>query len=175
MPQHTGGAINRLEKQVVTMVSEDNAQIAVSDDESKATTSGNHTFKGTYQNDNLPQAHLIDSIGSSFEPVAQPTAILPFRCYLMSNGQEAAPRRIYISGNNDEEPIEETTERKLTIYSKNKTIHIESTLEKEAVGTIYDLSGQLIKRLTIQPMTKKIIPVSSRGIYIVNKQKVAVP
>lgn len=71
--------------------------------------------------------------------------------------------------------IEETTERKLTIYSKNKTIHIESTLEKEAVVTIYDLSGQLIKRLTIQPMTKKIIPVSSRGIYIVNKQKVAVP
>lgn len=175
MPQHTGGAINRLEKQVVTMVSEDNAQIAVSDDESKATAVGNHTFKGIYQNDNLINAHLIDSVGGSFNTTTEVTKAVPFRGYLETSSSPAPPKRIFISGEAEEnEPIEEITERGLTIYGKNQAIYIESTLEYEAKVTIYSMSGQVVRHVTVQPMSKEIVPVSSRGIYFVNQKKIAV-
>lgn len=36
------------------------------------------------------------------------------------------------------------------------------------------LSGQVIKRITIQHMDKEVVPVPSRGVYIVNEKKVAV-
>ena len=175
MPQHTGGAINRLEKQVVTMVSEDTAQIAVSDYESKATAVGNYTFKGIYQNDNLINAYLIDSEGGSFNTTTEVTKAVPFRGYLETSSSPAPPKRIFISGEAEEnEPIEEITERGLTIYGKNQAIYIESTLEYEAKVTIYSMSGQVVRHVTVQPMSKEIVPVSSRGIYLVNQKKIAV-
>ena len=78
-----------------------------------------------------------------------------------------------VTGETDE-PMEEVTERGLTIYGKKDAIYIESTLEHEATVIIYGLSGQVIAQVKVQPMTKEVVTVPSRGVYIVNKRKVAV-
>ena len=94
---------------------------------------------------------------------------------MKTSGTQDSPKRIFISGAAEEnEPIEEITERGLTIYGKNQAIYIESTLEYEAKLTIYSMSGQVMRHITVQPMSKEIVPVSSRGIYLVNQKKIAV-
>ena len=86
-----------------------------------------------------------------------------------------APRRILIgSATEEEEPIEDIAHRGLTIYGKKEAIYIESTLEYETTVTIYSLSGQVVSRVKVMPMGKEVVTVPSRGVYIVNKRKVAV-
>jgi len=53
-------------------------------------------------------------------------------------------------------------------------IVIESTLDVPANVTITTTAGRTLKQISVQPGTKVTVPVNSRGIYIVNHQKVAV-
>ena len=173
-PSNTASTISKLDKQVVTMVSEDNATIAVTDDEKEDRTKevNGYSFVGTYQKENLSNSYLINDAGDSFVSGAES---VPFRGYLVVPSSPAPPKRVFISGAAEEnEPIEEITERGLTIYGKNQAIYIESTLEYEAKVTIYSMSGQVVRHVTVQPMSKEIVPVSSRGIYLVNQKKIAV-
>ena len=172
-PQNTATEIEKLEKQVVTMVSASKTTIGVTDDENRAAEKKGYKFIGTYQKETLlAGAYLINDAGDSFVSGAES---VPFRGYLVVPSSPAPPKRIFISGAAEEnEPIEEITERGLTIYGKNQAIYIESTLEYEAKVTIYSMSGQVMRHITVQPMSKEIVPVSSRGIYLVNQKKIAV-
>lgn len=175
IPANTSNAIGKLNKQVITMVSTDKAEIAVSDDEMRSTSANGYTFKGVYQTETLSDGYMIDEAGGEFDAVTTVATTVPFRGYLVAPSSPAPPRRIFISGAAEEdEPMDEITNRGLTIYSKNQAIYIESTLEYETTVIVYSLSGQVIKRITIQPMDKEVVPVPSRGVYIVNEKKVAV-
>ncbi len=178
VPEHTETSIGRLDKQVVTFVSTAGATIGVTDDATLDKTAGSYNFVGTYQIKDIKDidGYLINTDGSAFEKANDQSAV-PFRGYLLKKqAQQDAPKRIFISGAAEEveEPAEEVIERGLTIYGKNQAIYIESTLEHEATLTIFTMSGQVVKRITLQPMSKEVIPVTSRGIYLVNQKKVAV-
>ena len=174
VPENTANRIDPLQKQVVTMVSAPGTTIAVTDDEKNRTKEVNgYHFVGTYQKENLSNSYLINDAGDSFVSGAES---VPFRGYLVkTSGTQDSPKRIFISGAAEEdEPMEEVTNRGLTIYGKKDAIYIESTLEHEATVVIYGLSGQVVARVTVQPMSKEVVKVPSRGVYIVNKRKVAV-
>ena len=174
VPQNTATEIAKLDKQVVTMVSAPNTIIAVTDGEDRTKVVDNgYSLVGTYQKENLSNSYLINDAGDSFVSGAES---VPFRGYLVkTSGTQAPPKRIFISGAAEEdEPMEEVTNRGLTIYGKKDAIYIESTLEYETTVIIYGLSGQVIARVKVQPMSKEVVTVPSRGVYIVNNRKVAV-
>lgn len=174
VPQNTYTPIAKLDKQVVTMVSTDNTTIAVTDDENLVKEVNGYQFAGTYQAKDI-NGYLMNADGSAFEAANNATTV-PFRGYLIKSGNNGnAPRRILIgNATEEEEPIEDITNRGLTIYGKKDAIYIESTLEYEATVTIYSLSGQVISRVNVKPMTREVVTVPSRGVYIANKRKVAV-
>lgn len=112
------------------MVSTDTAEIAVSDDEMRSTSANGYgyTFKGVYQTETLSDGYMIDEAGGEFDAVTTVATTVPFRGYLVAPSSPAPPRRIFISGATEEdEPMDEITNRGLTIYSKNQAIYIEST------------------------------------------------
>ena len=174
VPQNTYTPIAKLDKQVVTMVSTKNTAIAVTDDENLVKEVNGYQFAGTYQAKDI-NGYLMNADGSAFEAANNATTV-PFRGYLIKSGNNgSAPRRILIgNATEEEEPIEDITNRGLTIYGKKDAIYIESTLEYETTVTIYSLSGQVISRVNVKPMTREVVTVPSRGVYIVNKRKVAV-
>jgi hypothetical protein len=53
-------------------------------------------------------------------------------------------------------------------------ICVESTLEYPTTVTISNVAGKILKQFTIQPGTKVTVPVNNRGVYIVNRHKIAV-
>ena len=180
-PENIATAIENLDKQVVTFVSKDGVTIGVTDEANLVKSdNGYNFFVGTYQTNDI-NGYLINADGSAFvkpdaqssQPIAQSS--IPFRGYLMTT-TSGAPKRIFISGaaEEKEEPAEDVIERGLTIYSKDGAIYVESTLEHEATVVIYSTSGQVVARIKIQPMSKEVVTVPSRGVYIVNNRKVAV-
>ena len=172
-PQNTATHIAKLDKQVVTMVSTNKAVIAVTDDKNLVKEVNGYQFVGTYQAKDI-NGYLMNADGSAFEATNSTT--VPFRGYLIAPSGSTPPKRIVIGSKNEdvEEPMEEIANRGLTIYGKKEAIYIESTLEHEATVVIYGLSGQVVARVTVQPMSKEVVTVPSRGVYIVNNRKVAV-
>ncbi|MBR5846540.1 MAG: hypothetical protein IKY72_01915 [Bacteroidaceae bacterium] len=173
VPEHTGDDIAKLAPQVVTFVSVNNAKIAITDvalAEQKAKV-GDYSYTGALINEPIGSNYVLDGKGEKF---TYSGALVPFRAY-MSASSDAAPRHILIgNAGQEEEPTEEILQRGLKIWGKGEAIYIESTLEYEAVVTIHSLSGQIVNRVTVKPMSKEVVPVSSRGVYIVNNKKVAV-
>lgn len=172
-PQNTAEHIAKLDKQVVTMVSTDNTAIAVTDDENLVRKVNGYQFVGTYQAKDIT-GYLMNAEGDAF--VAGNSTTVPFRGYLGKQGNgSVAPRRILI-GNavQEEKQMEEVADRGLAIYSKRGAIYIESTLDHEAVVVVYSLSGQVVNRIKVMPMSKEKVEVPSRGVYIANNRKVAV-
>ena len=180
-PKNTSINIDKLDKQVVTFVSEVGATIGVTDADDAEDADdlvepdNDYDFVGTYYQTNNINGYLINADGSAFEKANDQSSV-PFRGYLVVPSSPDPPKRIFISGaaEEEEEPAEDVIERGLTIYSKDGAIYVESTLEHEATLTIHTMSGQVVKRITLQPMSKEVIPVTSRGIYLVNQKKVAV-
>lgn len=173
-PKNTGNTIAKLPAQVVTMVSVDNDIIPISDEALKSVGAGDYDYKGVFDNATVAgTTYVLNAQGSEFDMQSN-AKILPFRAY-MSGTAGAAPRRILI-GNaaEEEEPEEGILERGLHIYGKKDAIYIESTLDCEAVVVIYGISGQVISRVKVMPMSKETVAVPSRGIYIANNRKVTV-
>ena len=174
VPEHTGDDIDKLDPQVVTFVSVNNAKIAITDEalaEQKTKVGNNYSYTGALINEPIGSNYVLDGEGEKF---THSGALVPFRAY-MSASLGAAPRHILIgNAGQEEEPTEEILQRGLKIWGKGEAIYIESTLEYEAVVTIHSLSGQIVNRVTVKPMSKEVVPVSSRGVYIVNNKKVAV-
>ena len=82
-----------------------------------------------------------------------------------------------IIGNSDveaDEPALMPVEQTLNIWSENRSIWIENNTESAATLTIFTSGGQLVKRVTVQPLAKEFVPVQGRGIYMVGGTKVVV-
>ena len=173
-PANTNSEIAKLNAQVVTFVSVDNAEIAVTDEalSTQTATVGKYNYTGALVHSNRGEKYVLDNAGGAFQN--ETGSIVPFRAY-MSIAASGTPRRILIgNASEEEEPAEDIAHRGLTIYGKRDAIYIESTLEYETTVTIYSLSGQVIARVNVKPMTREVVTVPSRGIYIANKRKVAV-
>ena len=130
--------------------------------------SGNVTY-------NAGTAFLKDGVAGS--------ATVPFRAYISSNNTAGRVQTrganltnaLYIgyAGNNDQ--LEDRASLGgLIIYSQDMNICVESTLDYETQVTIYTVAGKLLKRFNIKPATKVTVPVNNRGVYIVNRKKIAV-
>lgn len=168
-PKNTATSIRKLDKQLVTFVSEFGAEIA----ETVEKKPGNgYNFVGTYQTKDI-YGYLINAEGSAFVK-ANAQSSIPFRGYLTTPTRGGA-RKIFIGAAAEEdEPQDDIDNRGITVYGRRGGIYIESTLEDEAVVTIYRLNGQLVQKVAVLPMGKVFVPVVLRGIYIVNRQKVSV-
>ncbi len=199
VPQNTAAtspaALDEL-GQVITFVSNKNVSIDVTQSEydDYATTLSGFTFTPNYQTRTLPGAttYLLNAAGDAFqnnpgtelEPGAQTS--VPFRAYFTKVSTNGAPRRtgaqstpyadmLYIGYAASGDQLEElAAQGGLLIYSQNMKICVESTLEYPTEVTITTVEGKQLKQFTIQPATKVSVPVNSRGVYIVNHQKIAV-
>ena len=192
-PSNTASAIPKLDPQVITFISVDNAVINVTNTEySDAITASTHNgyiFKPTYQTQQVSNAYMLNvdddetTVDGRVFELNQTVTTVPFRPYITAvsqNGQvqkRAATRAsmLYIGYTGDVDQLVETSvDRGLYIYGEHMNIVIESTLDVPAPVTIYTVAGKLLKQLTIQPGTKVTVPVNNRGVYIVNRHKIAV-
>jgi len=184
LPQNTyAHTWTTLPAQTVTYASATAAAITVTDGMSLATTkkeSGmDYSFRGTFLNEAGATAYYdVNADGTAFLAVAS-GAKVPFRAYFdVTTSSTPAPRRIVI-GNSDkdgepEEPMADILTRGLKIYGQKDAIVIESTLDYETTVVVTTVSGKLIGRITVKPEGREVVPVNSRGVYIANRQKVAV-
>lgn len=184
----------KIDAQAVTFISKDGAVIGVSDDDYTTAwtnnTDGSYTFKPTYQAKTITDGYLLKpddadvtttNDGKIFELKASATTI-PFRAYMTAANNQQAQRRagtradvLYIGYTGNVDQLEEAAvNRGLYIYGDHMNIVIESTLEVAAPVTITTVAGRTLKQLTVQPGTKVTVPVNSRGVYIVNRHKIAV-
>ena len=174
VPSNTNKEIAKLSPQVVTFVSVDNAVIDVTDNAllDKTTQVDKYSYTGAFINRARSDAYVLNDAGSAFQN--ETGSIVPFRAY-MSTAASGAPGRLHIgNATEEEEQLEDITNRGLTIYGKKNVIYIESSLEYEATVVIYSPSGQMITRVKVQPKSKETVKVPSRGIYIANNRKVTV-
>ena len=181
-----------LEPQVITFVSGDATVIDVTDLEYaqsiKTDNSTGYSFVPTYQTKTLGDAQtdvfLMADNGTKMVRNSTATTV-PFRAYLTgpANAQSnPAPSRmatrgdvLFISYTGDSDSMEETAaDRGLYIYNDHMNICIESSLEYSTTVTISNIAGKILKQFTIQPGTKVTVPVNNRGVYIVNRHKIAV-
>ena len=181
----------QLDRQTITFVSAAGQTIGVSDTDYETAVSvqgGNYAFKPTYQTKELdgPTTWLLNSTtGTTFQNNdAQSSTVktVPFRAYLAGTTVSNSPKRAVTRGSllsigytgNQDNLEEKAIQGGLTIYGQDMNIIVESTLELPAQVTVTTTAGKQLKKFTIQPGTKVQIPVNSRGIYIVNHQKIAV-
>jgi hypothetical protein len=174
-------------RQTITFVSKSGQTIAVTDGEYNVTPDDDgYAYHPIYQTKTVANAYVVTDGGTKFTKTASVTTV-PFRAYLTkttpaSPAQSRTATRaaadievLYISNLSDNDQMEQiVVDRSLNAYAEGMAICIESTLETPATITITSASGKLLKQFTIQPGTKVTVPVNSRGIYIVNRHKVAV-
>ena len=182
----------QLDAQVLTFVSGDATVIGITDQEYiqsiKTDNSTGYEFVPTYQTRTIGDAQtdvfLLADNGTKMVRNSTATTA-PFRAYLTGPApaqQNPAPARkgtrgdiLYISYSGDSDSMEETAaDRGLYIYNDHMNICVESTLEYPTTVTISNVAGKILKQFTIQPGTKVTVPVNSRGVYIVNRHKIAV-
>ena len=182
----------QLDAQVITFVSGDATVIGVTDTEYtnsiKTDNSTGYSFVPTYQTRTIGDAQtdvfLLADNGTKMVRNSTATTA-PFRAYLTGPAvaqSNPAPSRkgtrgdiLYISYTGDSDSMEETAaDRGLYIYNDHMNICVESTLEYPTTVTISNVAGKILKQFTIQPGTKVTVPVNNRGVYIVNRHKIAV-
>ena len=180
--QHTAGQPAKLDAQVMTFISPNaGTTIGVTDEEyaDKSVTADGYVYKPNYKTETV-SAYMLNNTGNSFVS-ATDVQTVPFRAY-MTAASSPAPKRagtradvLYIGYTGDVDNLEETAvDRGLNIYGEDMNIVVESTLEYEAKVTVTNVAGKVLKQFTIQPGTKVTVPVNNRGVYIVNRKKVAV-
>ena len=171
--------------QTITFIGVKGQTIGVTDNQYNVSADANgYAYNPIYQTKDVPHAYLLSTDGTKFEQKAD-AATVPFRAYLTKTSS-GAPRRLetraaadpdvfYISNPSDNDQMEQIViDRGLKAYAQGMAICIESTLDIPATVTITSVSGKLLKQFTIQPATKVTVPVNSRGVYIVNHNKIAV-
>ena len=181
----TGATFPTLDKQTVSYLSAEGAEIAVSDDMSLTTASGSYNFRGTFLNDRIAtESYTLNAAGDAFEykAVASGDAV-PFRAHFNVTAASGAPQRgtraqTILIGNREIDNIGDPDlmngGKGLKITSDNMTIYIESSLGETVILNVTSAAGKLIKVVPVLPGTKVAVPVSNRGIYLVNRTKVAV-
>ncbi|MBR4792935.1 MAG: hypothetical protein IK038_04635 [Bacteroidaceae bacterium] len=189
---HSSINIGNLSQQTIIFMSTENQIINVTDTVDyisssavvEAQSNSAFKFRPAYQALPVTNAYMMADDGMKLEYNAQATTV-PFRAYMSGPvksqgaqqraGTRATPNVLYIGYTGDSDRLVETpAERGLNITGQSMQITIESTLDVPATVTITTTAGRLLKQFIIQPGTKVTVPVNSRGIYIVNRHKIAV-
>jgi hypothetical protein len=171
-----------LDPQVITFVSPDaGTTIKVTQQEyaDAATTKNGYVFKPNYKTQTV-DAYVLNAAGDKFEHSGSAQAV-PFRAFLATASNPAQGRvgtradALFIGYMGNSDPLVETpVQRGLNIYGESLAIVIENNMTEPATVTVTTAAGKLLKQFNLLPGTKATVPVNSRGIYIVNRQKVAV-
>jgi len=195
IPQNTYAPIDRLNKQVISFVSNPAVTIGVSDDEiaGKVVNYGgnDYTFMPSYKNVSLNgndgTYFTLDAAGDSYDKLAAATTteVSAFRPYFIATASGGAKefrgmtRSIAFSTNASQMYVEEEEDDidaigQLIVRASKGKIIVSSTLAKAKDVTIVTATGSLLNRFTIQPGETIETPVTASGIYVVNKKKLSV-
>ena len=178
----------KLNKQLITFVSDARALVDVSDDEMTDVSHNGYSFKPNYLHTDLSagsDSYTISADGSSYEKVpttGDAITVYPFRPYFEATPAPARPYRSIIFNDmpdsfseQEEEPApDESVDGKLTIRTGRHKIIVSSTLDHSAPVRIHALNGITLASFVIEPGQTIETPVSHGGIYLVNRKKLIV-
>ncbi len=170
----------KLDKQVISFVSEPEITIGVSDEEVSAVTANtNYSFMPNYMSKKV-EGYLLNSDGSSFDKTATATVSIPFRPYFVANssggsakGRKAIEHIVFdqedsaFTFEDNNNPRKEEVGGELTFYVKKQLIGVTSSLQKATDVAIFNTSGLTIASFTIQPNETIETPLPTSGVYII--------
>ncbi len=171
----------KLDKQVISFVSEPEITIGVSDEEVSAVTANtNYSFMPNYMSKKV-EGYLMNAEGSSFDVTPEGGAMtIPFRPYFVANssggsvkGRKAIEHIVFdqedsaFTFEDNNNPRKEEVGGELTFYVKKQLIGVTSSLQKATDVAIFNTSGLTIASFTIQPNETIETPLPTSGVYII--------
>ncbi len=169
----------KLDKQVISFVSEPEITIKVSDDEPKASPVNGYKFMPNYMSKKV-EGYLMNAEGSSFDVTPEGGAMtIPFRPYFIAASTNSAKGRKAIEHivfdqedsaftfEDNNNPRKEEVGGELTFYVKKQLIGVTSSLQKATDVAIFNTSGLTIASFTIQPNETIETPLPTSGVYII--------
>ena len=188
--RNTAAAIAKLDKQIISFVSDKGVNIKISDKEltDNAVTYGGYTFKPSYLNELLEAGtsnYALNHTGSSFDQVPTVGAATPipaFRPYFFAAGgsspakgmRESFAKRIIFGGTDNDlrDGPETVLDGSLEIYTRGYNIVTTSHLKEATVIRIATAAGATFANYVLQPGETIETTVPNTGVYVVNKKKV---
>ena len=167
---------DKLDKQIVTFVS--NAGVSISDSESEmaGVTKDGYVFKPNYLNQEVT-GYLMNAAGDKFAQTATATATVPFRPYFVA-ATSGAPRRnapkyiVFDSADSSfaigDEENQDNVAESVDIYAKNRKVVVTSHLRSATDVRIFNLSGLCIANFNIEPGQTIEHPIYHDGVYVVH-------
>ena len=189
-PKNTAALISKLDKQILTFVSNKREHIGVSDDETGGTVvkydNNDYTFKPSYLNETLKAGnYLLNSTGNAYESYetyktreTDEPRVSAFRPYFTvsasNNARQYVAKRIVFGGTNGDmyDGPESALGGGLEIYVKDHKIITTSHLKEATTISIVNVGGISLANYVLQPGKTVETPVQNAGVYIVNKKKV---
>ena len=169
----------KLDKQVISFVSEPEITIKVSDDEPKASPVNGYKFMPNYMSKKV-EGYLMNAEGSSFDVTPEGGAMtIPFRPYFIAastnpaKGRKAIEHIVFdqedsaFTFEDNNNPRKEEVGGELTFYVKKQLIGVTSSLQKATDVAIFNTSGLTIASFTIQPNETIETPLPTSGVYII--------
>ncbi len=169
----------KLDKQVISFVSEPEITIEVSDDELKASPVNGYKFMPNYMSKKV-DGYLMNAEGGSFDVTPEGGAMtIPFRPYFIAASTNSAKGRKAIEHivfdqedsaftfEDNNNPRKEEVGGELTFYVKKQLIGVTSSLQKATDVAIFNTSGLTIASFTIQPNETIETPLPTSGVYII--------
>ena len=187
---NTAVAIPKLEKQIISFVSDKGAGIGVSDTEltEKTVEYGDgtkYTFKPSYLNTSLEAStnnYALNAAGNSFDKVTETTNVSAFRPYFTAaavsgNGSRSFFTKKIIFGGTDNDlrdGPETVLDGSLEIYTRGYNIVTTSHMKEATTIRIITAAGAIFSDYVLQPGETIETTVPNTGVYVVNKKKVFV-
>ena len=173
IPSYTYEAVDKLDKQIVTFASQQNASIKVSDDEMAGVAHNGYTFKPNYLTQEVAAGdYVLSATGGSYDKTTAATTVLPFRPYFTSTASGVRTRSIVfsdeisdINGDDDLKPLRDG--EGLIVKPGQHKIIVESRMRSETEVRILTPAGITMKTFTIQPGEVIETRIINQGIYIV--------
>ena len=169
----------KLDKQVISFVSEPEITIEVSDDELTASPINGYKFMPNYMSKKV-EGYLMNAEGGSFDVTPEGGAMtIPFRPYFIAASTNSAKGRKAIEHivfdqedsaftfEDNNNPRKEEVGGELTFFVKKQLIGVTSSLQKATDVAIFNTSGLTIASFTIQPNETIETPLPTSGVYII--------
>ena len=184
--KNTAAAIAKLDKQIISFVSDKGVNIKISDEEltDNAVTYGGYTFKPSYLNETLTTDatnYALNVAGNSYDKVTAATNVSAFRPYFFAAGsspakgmRESFAKRIIFGGTDNDlrDGPETVLDGSLEIYTRGYNIVTTSHLKEPTVIRIATAAGATFANYVLQPGETIETTVPNTGVYVVNKKKV---
>ena len=170
----------KIDKQMISFVSNPGISIEVSDDEVITTSADGYDFVTNYMSKNIV-GYLMNNDGNSFDKTPEGgAAATPFRPYFVKavNNAKRHPARSIIFDSSDttfahdsyesEDPMEEEVgEGTLIFRAGRRNITVESTLRHAADVRIVSVGGLNVATFNIEPGAIVTTETGASGVYIV--------